>query len=172
MPGVSAGVGAGTLAWLGSSKERNVKPFRIERQGQQPVRMGMAGETESAYSEYMDRLVKLIPAEVIGVYLVVSGLGGLGPGSGADGDWLTAWWPVCCVLLVIGSRIWGTSVEGRGVQDVQWKGVAVSAVSFVIWVYAMGHTMLDVSLPDDRLAAVAVVVWTFVIPWFYRGGEG
>ena len=132
----------------------------------------MVEERDSAYSDYMNRLVKLIPAEVIGVYLVVSGLGGLRPEASGNGDWLTAWWPVICVLLVIGSRIWGTSTDGRPLRDIQWTGVVVSTVSFIIWVYAMGYTILDTPLPDERLPAIAVVLWTFVIPWFYKGGEG
>lgn len=143
-----------------------MRPFRIERY--QHVKFGFGDESNAPISAYMDRIVKLIPAEVLGVYLTISGFAKAGADPGVVSDPFLAWWPVVCLLLVIGSRIWGTQGE-TGSQSIQWVGVLVAAVSFLIWVYAMGDSVLGFTLPDDRIAPAAVAVWTFVVPWFYRG---
>jgi hypothetical protein len=70
---------------------------------------------------------------------------------------------VCLVLTVI-VRAFGTS-DRRGPQ---WLSVAVSAVSFVLWVYATGGHFLSFEV-DANLAALAVLVWTTLVPVFWRG---
>ena len=46
--------------------------------------------------------------------------------------------------------------------------MAVSAVSFVLWVYAMGGHFLTYTL-DVNTASLAVLVWTTLVPVFWRG---
>jgi uncharacterized membrane protein len=104
----------------------------------------------------MERLVKLIPSEVIGIFLA---------GKGYAEAWLGIW-SVICLVLVLVSRIWGTREPGK---PIQWIGVVVSFISFAIWVYAIGATILNFQLPDKGIAYITVLVWTFAVPYFYKG---
>jgi hypothetical protein len=48
--------------------------------------------------------------------------------------------------------------------------ILIATVSFVVWVLAMGHNILNWNI-DPRLASTAVVVWAFLIPIFYTGSD-
>ena len=129
-------------------------PFRIHKQPTGGV-VPTAGPTGPG-DMYMERLVKLVPTEVIGVFLA---------GRGYAESWIGIW-AVICLALVLVSRIWGTYQQGK---PIQWIGVAVSFVSFAIWIYAIGAHILNFVLADSGIAYIAVLVWTFLVPYFYKG---
>jgi hypothetical protein len=106
---------------------------------------------------WLARLVKLVPAEIVAVYLA---------GRPLAQERYAGLWPVACLVLAIVVRAFGTS-DRRGPQ---WLSVAVSAVSFVLWVYATGGHFLTIVV-DPNLAALAVLVWTTLVPVFWRGGR-
>jgi|SRR5215831_11883959 len=116
---------------------------------------GIVTQPAGPIDPWLTRLVKLVPAEIIAVYLA---------GRPLAEPRLAGTWPVVCLVLTIIVRAFGTS-DHRGPQ---WLSVAVSAVSFVLWVYATGGHFL--SLPvDPNLAALAVLVWTTLAPVLWRG---
>jgi hypothetical protein len=104
----------------------------------------------------MERLIRLVPSEIVAVYLA---------GKGYAVRWQGTWSLVCLVLVLV-VRIWGS--RGAGGRP-QLPTVAVSAVSFVIWVYAIGGHFGGLVVPDPGIASVAVLVWTVLVPVFYKG---
>jgi len=104
---------------------------------------------------WMERLVKLVPSEIVAVYLA-----GRGYAHQIEGAW-----PVICLAMLVIIRAWGTRDRGRGPQ---WPAVAISSASFVIWVFAMGGKVLSWQ-PDPDIAALMVLVWTTLVPVIYRG---
>lgn len=104
---------------------------------------------------WLSRLLKLVPAEIIAVYLAGRPLAQARYSGG---------WPVVCLGLVVVVRAWGTS-DRRGPQ---WISVAISAVSFVLWVYAMGGHFLTYPV-DVNLASLGVLAWTTLVPVLWRG---
>ncbi len=111
---------------------------------------------------YMDRLLKLIPAEVVAIYLV--GIGVIP--TNARGS--IAMWAVICLGLVVLSRAYGTADQANKVPP-EWKSVLVSSISFVVWVYNMPGPFQAYGLAISYVGALAVLVWTFVVPYVYRG---
>jgi len=107
------------------------------------------------FQGWLERVVKLVPSEVIAVYLAGRGYAAAIPGI----------WPLVCLALLLIVRIWGTHERGRGPQ---WIAIGVSAVSFLIFVFAMGGRVLDFTL-DANTASLAVLVWATLVPVFYRG---
>ena len=127
------------------------------------------------YNEYLERLVKLIPAEVLGVYLTIRNA------ASEDGEVnileTHPWVPVLGLFLVILVRIMGTripiiqTVSGQEVKrwNVEWGVVIISSISFFIWVYAMGDAFPLIREIDDNVVISSMVaLWTFVIPYFYK----
>jgi hypothetical protein len=149
-----------------------VYPFRIEARA--PIQIQdarVAAPTEQALSDYMDRLIKLIPAEILGLYLTVRGF--WVPNT-VNNSLLTSssflkWWPLICVVLLWISRAWGTRAAASW-RTVQIAPIAIATVSLVIWIFAMGHAILDWT-PDPKAASTAVVIWVFLVPLFYKGSE-
>ena len=118
-------------------------------------RAAVVGQPTGPIDPWLTRLVKLVPAEIVAVYLA---------GRPLAQERYAGLWPVACLVLTILVRAFGTS-DRRGPQ---WLTVVVSAVSFVLWVYATGGHFLTYSV-DVNLAALAVLFWTTLVPVFWRG---
>jgi hypothetical protein len=147
-------------------------PFRI-RTGSKPlVEAAPAGAPAPAaggdgLAAYADRLQKLVPAEVISLYLAGSGVIGAPDNAGLLG----AVWTVVCLVGVIAIRVWGTRDSGPAARP-QWPAVAIAAVSFLIWVYQLGGgPFARAGLYDARAASLLLLSWTFFVPLFYRGDQ-
>ena len=107
---------------------------------------------------YLSRLVKLVPSEVVALYLTF---------KETAATWLGVWATICLGLVVL-TRTLGTHEAGKRVQV---GAVLVSMVSFALWVYATDGYFLSVELPESPpgLISVAIGVWTFVVPLIYKG---
>jgi len=104
---------------------------------------------------WLQRLVKLVPSEIIAFYLA----------GRAYSARIEPWWPLICLALLVVVRVWGTREPPRGPQ---WIAIAISAVSFAVWVLAMGGRFPGVTLPPD-IAALVALVWATLVPVIYRG---
>jgi len=125
---------------------------------------------------YLERLVALVPAEVISLYLALVNfaMGSPSPGEGihiAYSHWLS-WLGLALAVFV---RIMGTRVifpgnAGKQTWDIEWPLVFISAISFIIWVYATGGSFIsgDMEIFNGFVIGVAVAVWTFLVPYLYR----
>jgi len=123
---------------------------------------GTAQEKPTPIQSYMERLVKLIPAEVVGLYLVGQGI--IPP---AEKVALVVWSIVCLGLVVlVRAKTTGDRVNSISPQ---WSAVAVSTVSFVIWVYTMPGPFQAFNLAVPFVGSLAVLVWTFIVPFLYQG---
>jgi hypothetical protein len=118
-------------------------------------RSAVVGQPAGPIDPWLTRVVKLVPAEIVAVYLA---------GRPLAQERYAGLWPVACLVLTILVRAFGTS-DRRGPQ---WLTVVVSAVSFVLWVYATGGRFLTYDV-DVNLAALAVLFWTTLVPVFWRG---
>jgi hypothetical protein len=110
----------------------------------------------------MERLVKLIPAEVVGLYLVGQGI------VPPDQKAALVVWSIVCLALVVLVRAKTTGDRVNSISP-QWGAVAVSTVSFVIWVYNMPGPFQVYHLAVPYLGSLAVLVWTFIVPFLYQG---
>jgi hypothetical protein len=111
---------------------------------------------------YMERLVKLIPAEVVGLYLVGQGI--IPP----DEKVALIVWSIVCLGLVILVRAHATGDHANNLSP-QWIAVGVSAISFVIWVYNMPGPFQAYQAAVPYIGSLAVLVWTFIVPFLYTG---
>jgi hypothetical protein len=129
-------------------------PFRIE---QHPV-LG----ADDGFREYLERLLKMIPAEIVGLYTIGAGLI---PSDAVIGS--VIWTGVCLVLLII-VRVYGTGdpKEGKPPQPVP---VGIAAIAFLIWMYSIGGPFAKLGIDVPWIGSLGVLVWSFVIPIFYKG---
>jgi len=117
--------------------------------GEAPLRIS------SRDDQYLARLVKLIPAEVVALYLTFKEVAA---------TWLDVWAWICLVLVII-ARAFGT----KGAQKSPQVGaVLLAAFSYVLWIYATGGHLVQIDLPAGAVS-VAIGVWTFLVPIFYKG---
>jgi len=127
--------------------------------------------------EYIDRLVKLIPSEVVGLYIAGKGViqakfdPAITPPPAGE-DWYWIGWTLVCFLAVILSRAWATRDPETGTPP-QWGAVAIAALSFVFWIYTLGDIFSRVTPHywSPVIGTLTVMVWTFLVPFFYKGDE-
>ena len=112
--------------------------------------------------DYLGRLVKLIPAEVIALYLGVKGSFNNEPTG-------LAVWGLVFLGLVIFVRVVATREPGK---KIQLGAVVTAAVSFIFWIYATKGSIIGldgVFGEYTKYSSVAVSVWTFIVPYIYKG---
>ena len=122
---------------------------------------------------YLDRLVKLIPSEIIAIYLA-----GVAYFDSVDQENREIFALVCLFVLIF-VRIWATSekeiIDSIGqffniFKSAQYIAILLSCVSFVIWVNIVGDTFYYISdLIPNRWWGPVMLVWTVVVPGFYNG---
>jgi hypothetical protein len=143
-------------------------PFRIysRRSGRYAVSVATE-EQVPQIDDYRGRLMKLIPGEVIVVYL--AGYAWLAPGDFG----LHLLWCIICLVGLGVYRVRGTS-DQRHHKPPQFFVVLVSAIAFVIWAYASGGPFRawDLAHPDamklhdPKIAALLTIGYTFLVAPF------
>ncbi len=120
--------------------------------------------------DWSARIVKLIPAEALGLYGSAIGL----TASFAAADQKPALWLITavCVAIIVMIRLRGTKdpVAGRGPQI---KAIAISLISFLLWLAALAATGSSISpfsgIPHIAIAPLAALLWGTAVPYFYQG---
>jgi len=118
---------------------------------------------------YQDKLVKLIPTEIVGAYMVLAGILGYGPASESSAllfaripDSQLA--PIL-IQVVFGVLLVLTPFYLRKVCKVSnWLQIGVTMVSFVVWVYTLGGPFVVWGLHYTLIATVALVLWSLIPP--------
>jgi hypothetical protein len=121
-----------------------------------------AGAEAGSYDTYISKLVKLIPAEVVAVYL--TGLGLIPTPLPANQMIILPAWVFICLVFVFIVR---THVTKDANNKPDWKIVGFSAIAFLIWSYSMGGPWAAYNLYIPYLGGLLVLVWTFIAPYLY-----
>ena len=144
--------------------ERKIPPIRPINGEEGIEEPGQEGDDWSA------RIVKLIPAEALGLYGSAVGL----IASFSEGEKQAALWLVAavCVLIIVVIRMRATQDKAAG-RGPQIKAISIALVSFIIWLAALAATGAQISpfvgLPHIAIAPLAALLWGTVVPYFYQG---
>ena len=132
-------------------------PLRIRP----PTTKSVTGGAE-ALKPYLNRLIKLIPAEVLSLYVVGNGF------ITADNAVLLSIWAAFCLVATFLVKAYGTSDKARALPA-DWVHVALSMVAFGLWVYSMGGPFAALGWYHKPAASLLILAFTFVVPYLYRG---
>lgn len=125
-----------------------------------PFRIPKPSGTD-AFKEYLERLLKLIPGEVVGLYMVGSGFI---PEAQSIGLLI---WSILCLVGVFFVRRYGTAdpQAGQGPQNVP---VAISCIAFAVWIYWLGGPFEQFGFHVPWIGSLLVLVVSFIVPYFYK----
>jgi hypothetical protein len=132
-------------------------PFRITYQSLKKV----ANEPQAELKDYLGRMIKLIPTEVISLYLVGKGI------IEKEQNWLLGW-TIFCFLAVLVVRLYGTA-EPKENKPPQLMAVTIACVSYLVWVYSMGDIFSLLKIHSPKAGSLMVLGWSFIVPYFYKG---
>lgn len=123
---------------------------------------GINGATTIEGSPYFERLLKLIPTEIISIYI-------FGVGLIPETEKTVLWiWPALCLVMLIVVRLFATR-ENPSPQSSQSLAVLIASISFLIWLYTLGGIFTTLAFYKSYIGSLAVLVWTFFVPYVYKG---
>jgi hypothetical protein len=139
-------------------------PLRIIRRAPTGVGVGagVAPAPQQEFKDYLERLTKMIPGEVIGLYLVGSGL------IPKDQNIGLLVWSLVCLAAVVVVRAFGTA-DPAAKKGPSWIQVGIAAVAFVVWLYSMGGPFVAFGLYVPYVGSLLVLAWSFFVPYLYQG---
>lgn len=132
------------------------------------TRAAQSGDAVPQEDKYTDKLIKLIPAEIVSVYLAVYAL--IKSSAYAQSDKQFLQW---CVFLVVLALTPVYLYRLAGVT--KWTQILFNTLAFVIWVFSFGGPAEGLyvhNFPLPFLVAVFLPVYTLFIPLFYRPATG
>ena len=106
--------------------------------------------------DWMERLVKLIPGEVVSVFLLLRGFGGEA--------WQEIIWPLAFLLLTFVFRAYFTQ-EGKSPQ---WMAAGIATFAFIFWVYITGGNFFGWEV-DTQIMTGIMLVYMLVVSKVYKG---
>ena len=109
-------------------------------------------------NHYKDRLLKLIPSEIVAAYLVIEGI----IPSGATHGALVSLIAALVLLILIPFYLRKTMAVKRTGQ------ILLTMVSFVIWIYSLGGPFAHYDIHVGYVGSVLLVLWTLVMPLVYK----
>ncbi len=112
---------------------------------------------------YQDKLLKLIPTEIVGAYMFLSGVVSGGPESAAQtaGNVLDdnlIYIVFFALLALTPLYLWRVSNVTNVVQ------IIVTTVSYVVWVYTLGGPFSIWGIYSPAAGSVFLVIWTLAMP--------
>lgn len=110
---------------------------------------------------YKDRLVKLIPSEIVAAYVTLFGL----ISGVVSENKITLLWIVIGVLFILTPfyliKISGVKKMGQ---------IIFSTFGFLIWVFATGSPIQNIwDFQVVFLASIILIIYTLIIPLIYKG---
>ena len=112
----------------------------------------MARQIESTNS-YKDVLLKLIPSEIVGAYVVIEGV----ISDASLTKWITtiSAMVLLCLTPFYLRRLYGVR---------SWKQVAFTTLSLPVWLYSIGGPFKYWNTHSPSVASAALVLWCLLIP--------
>lgn len=109
-------------------------------------------------ASYLDRLVQLIPTEIVAAHLAVQGL----VANSIDVRNLALEVSAGVLLLILPFYLWRV----HGVRSM--LKILLTMGSFVIWVYAVSSPIYRGMALDPVWGSIALILWTTMLPAIYR----
>jgi hypothetical protein len=110
-----------------------------------------------SFDKWMERLVKLIPGEIVPVYTLLR--------TNGDVIWQTVVWPLIFLVLTFAFRAWATREAGKGPQ---WIAAGISSIAFIFWVYITGGNFFGWVVAPEIMSGL-MLVFMLIITKVWQG---
>lgn len=113
---------------------------------------------------YQSRLLKLIPTEVVGVYIFINGLL---PANATDDKYTVLQWIIFGLLFIINPFYlrYVSAVTNK-------KQILICTISFAVWVFSLNNSFMVVGGDADFtriISSIILALYTLAVPIFLSG---
>jgi len=119
-----------------------------------------SSESDTKIDGYFDRLLKYIPADVVGLWLTGSGLIQTSPD---DLSRVGLLW-LLFVLGLIFSFLWTRKQTAESQKPIAWRQIFLSCGSFFVWVFAIGGPFAELTFYKPLYGSLLLLIYTTAIP--------
>ncbi|MEL7039379.1 MAG: hypothetical protein AAFO04_27760 [Cyanobacteria bacterium J06592_8] len=119
-----------------------------------------AGGSESKVDGYFDRVLKYIPADVVGLWLTGSGLI-QSQGEEIPKDGLLWLWFIVGLVL---SFFWTRKQTQEAGKRIAWQQIWLSSGSYIVWVFAIGGPFVNLSFYKPFYGSLLLIFYTSIVP--------
>ncbi|PUB78742.1 MAG: hypothetical protein DBO99_06105 [gamma proteobacterium symbiont of Ctena orbiculata] len=143
----------------------------------------LVSDSKITQDNYLERLIKMIPGEAIGAYLI--GLEALPDDLSPEITlYNQGFWAMVCLIFVFVWRailsyepelVKSDSIFIRIWDGVEWPFVIIASISFVIWVVVLGNPVLPSTTETGGVVieswkgTLALLLWTPLATYIYTG---
>ena len=119
-----------------------------------------SSESNGKIDSYFDRLLKYIPADVVGLWLTGSGLIKTSPD---DLSRVGLLW-LLFVLGLVFSFLWTRKQTAESQKPIAWRQIFLSCGSFFVWVFAIGGPFAELTFYKPLYGSLLLLIYTTAIP--------
>jgi hypothetical protein len=128
----------------------------------------MAREIKNTCS-FTTKLIKMVPTEILGAYMALSGSIGFDPTMTPTSVDVTT---KALITVVFFALLGLTPVYLRRITGVRNKTqLLVTSASFVVWVYTLGGPFVAWGIYHQKASTAVLVLWSLTIPIIVRPQE-
>jgi hypothetical protein len=122
-----------------------------------PDDLDLAGE-----GQYLERVIKYIPSEVVAAYLALSGVLEGGMATNPESARAISWLVYIAGIVVTPLYLKSITRKRRGRR----AQLIIACVAFAVWGYALGGPFRLSNLYVPYIASVLLLVYTFAVGWY------
>lgn len=121
------------------------------------------------FQDYLAKITRLIPTQVIGAYIVISGLI---PEKTPSQKWVYT--AVFVFFLIVAPIIGNKNRLKRKQKKLTGKQTAIVVISFTLWVYCLGgpFALWFPKYYQPWIGSIAVIMWSILTPLLDKETEG
>ena len=119
---------------------------------------GLEAAAAPEEDKYLDRVIKYIPSEIVGAWISLTGIIA---GAAAGPTEVVLWIVFAIGVILTPIYMWRQTTEpGKPVATTQ---IVISAISFIVWVFAIGGPFEGLTFYQPWLGSVVLIVFTLVV---------
>ncbi|MCJ8280162.1 MAG: hypothetical protein MJK14_09695 [Rivularia sp. ALOHA_DT_140] len=107
---------------------------------------------------YFDKVIKYIPADIVGAWLAVDGLiKAAGDNVAANTSW------VAFIIGLVITALWTHKQTQEPKKRPAITQIVISTAAFIVWVYASGGPFLTANLYNPAYGSMLLIFYTLVV---------
>ncbi len=115
--------------------------------------------TAKEIDTYFDKVIKYIPADIVGAWVAVDGLI---EGAGENVAQNTSLW-VAFIIGILITAFWTHKQTQQPKKPPAITQIAISTVAFIVWVYASGGPFERVELYNATYGSMLLIFYTLIV---------
>ena len=108
---------------------------------------------------YFDKVVKYIPADIIGAWVAVTGI----VNGASEHDSRTALLWIAFALFVVLTGLWTWKQTEESGKPAAKRQIGISTTAFGVWVFALGGPFVSLSWYDPVYGSFLLIVYTLFV---------